>query len=73
MTYTNTPINFQIEDCEEEIMLAEEGMKETREMLYSFPNDSELKDNLSYYQEEHQYQLARYDALISVKNELEVA
>ena len=48
MTYTNTPINFQIEDCEEEIMLAEEGMKETREMLYSFPNDSELKDNLSY-------------------------
>mgnify|MGYP001182978167 CR=1 FL=1 len=79
MTTSPTPltdaykvISSEIEDCEQEIMLAEEGMKEAREMLYSFPHDSELKDNLSFYKEEHQYQSKRYEELISKKEKLEV-
>ncbi len=55
---------YQIEDCQEEITLAEIGIKETKRDLISSPNDEELKETLSYYEEELSYQEARLEELL---------
>ena len=39
-------LKFLIEDCEEEIMLSEEGIKNTKRYLISDPNNEELKETL---------------------------
>ena len=56
-------IKQKIEDCEEEITLAEVGIKDTKRDLISSPNDEELKETLSYYEEELSYQEGRYEEL----------
>ena len=60
----NTPqIQWEIEDCEEEIMLAEVGIKDTTRDL------EELKETLSYYQEELSYQEGRMVELVEKQNQ----
>ena len=52
------PIEYEIEDCEEEIMLAEEGIKQTVRDL------EELKETLSFYQEDLAYEEGRMVELL---------
>ena len=52
------PIEYEIEDCEEEIMLAEEGIKQTVRDL------EELKETLSFYQEDLAYEERRMVELL---------
>ena len=60
----NTPqIQWEIEDCEEEIMLAEVGIKETRRDL------EELKETLSFYQEDLTYEEGRMVELLEKQNQ----
>ena len=58
-----TPIDIQIEDCEEEIMLAEVGIKETTRDL------EELKETLSFYQEDLTYEEGRMVELLEKQNQ----
>ena len=51
-------IQYEIEDCEEEIMLAEVGIKETTRDL------EELKETLSFYQEDLIYEEGRMVELL---------
>ena len=51
-------IQYEIEDCEEEIMLAEVGIKETTRDL------EELKETLSFYQEDLTYEEGRMVELL---------
>ena len=51
-------IQYEIEDCEEEIMLAEVGIKETTRDL------EELKETLSFYQEDLAYEEGRMVELL---------
>ena len=60
----NTPqIQWEIEDCEEEIMLAEVGIKETTRDL------EELKETLSFYQEDLTYEEGRMVELLEKQNQ----
>ena len=62
-TFGTLKRQIEIEDCEEEITLAEVGIKETKGDLKYSPNDEELKETLSYYEEELSYQEGRYEEL----------
>ena len=57
------PIEYEIEDCEEEIMLAEEGIKQTVRDL------EELKETLSFYQEDLTYEEGRMVELLEKQNQ----
>ena len=60
----NTPqIQWEIEDCEEEIMLAEVGIKDTTRDL------EELKETLSFYQEDLTYEEGRMVELLEKQNQ----
>tara|TARA_Y100001968_G_C19160492_1_gene620593 strand:+ start:288 stop:548 length:261 start_codon:yes stop_codon:yes gene_type:complete len=56
-------IQYEIEDCEEEIMLAEVGIKETTRDL------EELKETLSFYQEDLTYEEGRMVELLEKQNQ----
>ena len=56
-------IQYEIEDCEEEIMLAEVGIKETTKDL------EELKETLSFYQEDLTYEEGRMVELLEKQNQ----
>ena len=56
-------IQYEIEDCEEEIMIAEEGIKETTRDL------EELKETLSFYQEDLTYEEGRMVELLEKQNQ----
>ncbi len=62
-TFGTLKRQIEIEDCGEEIMLAEEGIKDTKTDLNSSPNNEQLKETLSYYEEELSYQEGRYEEL----------
>ena len=56
-------IQYEIEDCEEEIMLAEMGIKgATRDL-------EELKETLSFYQEDLSYEEGRMIELVEKQNQ----
>ena len=56
-------IQYEIEDCEEEIMLAEMGIKgATRDL-------EELKETLSFYQEDLSYEEGRMIELLEKQNQ----
>ena len=56
-------IQYEIEDCEEEIMLAEMGVKgATRDL-------EELKETLSFYQEDLSYEEGRMIELLEKQNQ----
>ena len=60
----NTPqIQWEIEDCEEEIMLAEVVIKDTTRDL------EELKETLSFYQEDLTYEEGRMVELLEKQNQ----
>ena len=50
---------LEIERCEEEISLAEEGIEETQKELTLSPNNEELLETLNFYEEEIKYQSER--------------
>ena len=56
-------IQYEIEDCEEEIMLAEVGIKDTTRDL------EELKETLSFYQEDLTYEEGRMVELLEKQNQ----
>ena len=56
-------IQYEIEDCEEEIMLAEEAIKQTVRDL------EELKETLSFYQEDLTYEEGRMVELLEKQNQ----
>ena len=60
-------IKIEIDKCEEEILLAEEGIKETKKFLTLSPDDDEdeeLLKTLHFYKEELQYQSDRLEYLL---------
>ena len=56
-------IQYEIEDCEEEIMLGEVGIKDTTRDL------EELKETLSFYQEDLTYEEGRMVELLEKQNQ----
>ena len=56
-------IQWEIEDCEEEIMLADVGIKDTTRDL------EELKETLSFYQEDLTYEEGRMVELLEKQNQ----
>ena len=60
-------IELEIDRCEEQIFLAEEGIKETQKFLILSPDDEEdeeLLKTLHLYKKELQYQSDRLETLL---------
>ena len=60
-------IELEIDRCEEQIFLAEEGIKETQKFLILSPDDEEdeeLLKTLHLYKKELQYQSDRLENLL---------
>ena len=60
-------IELEIDRCEEQIFLAEEGIKETQKFLILSPDDEEdeeLLKTLHLYKKELQYQSDRFETLL---------